>query len=78
MSNSELELELVRSLEESIEKYNQLCEQTNNFNPLSGNHYSGTCYIFFKGSYNNVVEMRKLLNLGSIKNHSHIFGSVDE
>lgn len=41
----------MRTLEAAIELYNFKCDQHNSSIPMSGDHHSGTCYIFFKGDY---------------------------
>jgi len=64
---------LFNNLEAAISSYNDFCEQSNNFKPLSGDHPSGTCFILFKGTKKDVDELRNKLDMPEIRITAHLF-----
>lgn len=48
--------------EESILTYNILAEKNNDLSPFTGDHYSGTCFVFFKGDYKKLMIVKEFIN----------------
>lgn len=55
-------------LEKALLMYDQLCEQNNDDSPMSGDHWSGNCFVFFKGDYNLCEEIKKYIKSKENKN----------
>lgn len=47
--------------EKALLCFDQHCEQTNSDKPISGDHWSGNCYVFFKGNYELCEEIKKFI-----------------
>ena len=56
------------ALENAVFAYNNLCKRQNISTPLSGDHPSGTCFIFFKGTKKDVERIRECLRMQKIEN----------
>lgn len=45
------DLKPLQIFERALLCYDNIQEQSNNDSPISGDHWSGNCYVFFKGDY---------------------------
>jgi hypothetical protein len=48
-------------LEKCIYFYDHHCEQHNDTTPMSGDHFTGNCYIFFKGDYEYCMKVKQFI-----------------
>lgn len=48
-------------MERAIFAYDNHCEQTNDDAPLSGDHYTGNCFVFFKGNKKDCEEVKDFI-----------------
>lgn len=54
---SDPQQELAHHLEKCIRIYNKM----NQDHPLSGDHFTGTCFVFFKGSKDMCFQIKELI-----------------
>ena len=51
-----------KTFETTIEAYNFICDQKDDYSPLSGDHHSGTCIILFRGDYKKCMKVKDYVN----------------
>lgn len=52
---------MMKTLERAIEAVNFYWDQTNSERPLSADHHSGTCFVFFKGTYEDCCKVSEYI-----------------
>ncbi len=45
----------------AILAYNEECKKHGDWSPLSGDHFSGTCLILFRGDYEKCIKVKEFV-----------------
>lgn len=51
----------LKTIERAVLAYDHLCEQMGKDDPLCGDHYSGNCFVFFKGNAQDVARVKEFI-----------------
>lgn len=51
----------MKLLEQCIYGYDHECEQSGSNGPMSGDHHSGNCFVFFKGDYELCMKVKDFI-----------------
>lgn len=54
--------EVLKTFERAIFAYDFHCEEHNNRLPLSMDHYTGNCAVYFKGNYEDCMKVKEFIN----------------
>lgn len=51
----------IEKTEKALLEYNRLCDLHDNHTPMSGDHHTGSCFVFFKGTEDDCEKVKKFL-----------------
>ena len=61
--------------EDAIKAYNTYCSIMGSDDPVSGDHFTGTAFIFFKGTEEDTDRIREVMNMRKAERVFPILGS---
>jgi hypothetical protein len=55
------DIPVISPFEKAILQYNMMCKTHDCYTPISGDHHSGTSFIFFKGGYEDCEKVKEFM-----------------